>query len=112
MFNMGFMEIMVLSVLALVVIGPKQLPEMARTVGRLMNEFRRITGDFSHSITDFQNKTESFIQNTEDGIHKAIQSGEESKVEKTTPSLEKHPSGAPEGSGGRAESNKDTDRNE
>ncbi len=39
MFN--FSEILFICVLALLLIGPKQLPEVARKIGRMMNEFRR-----------------------------------------------------------------------
>lgn len=40
MFNVSPLEIMVLLVIALVVLGPQRLPEMARSVGRGMREFR------------------------------------------------------------------------
>ncbi len=43
MFGLGFSEILVISALALILIGPKQLPEVARTLGRILNEFRRST---------------------------------------------------------------------
>ena len=40
MFNISPLEIMVLAVIALIVLGPARLPEMARSVGRGMREFR------------------------------------------------------------------------
>ena len=40
MFNISPLEIMVLLVIALIVLGPQRLPEMARSVGRGMKEFR------------------------------------------------------------------------
>lgn len=43
MFNLGFTEILFIAVLALILIGPKQLPEVARTVGRFLNELKRST---------------------------------------------------------------------
>lgn len=43
MFGLGFSEILFLGVLALIVIGPKQLPEVARTLGRFLNELKRST---------------------------------------------------------------------
>lgn len=43
MFGLGMSEIILLGVLALVVIGPKELPELARTIGRFMNELKRTT---------------------------------------------------------------------
>lgn len=50
MFNIGFTEMVVLGVLALVLIGPKQLPELARTLGRFMNEFKRSTDAFKDEL--------------------------------------------------------------
>jgi sec-independent protein translocase protein TatB len=43
MFGLGLSEIIFLAIIALVVIGPKQLPEVARTLGRFLNELRRTT---------------------------------------------------------------------
>jgi sec-independent protein translocase protein TatA len=39
-FNISPLEIAVLAVIALIVLGPARLPEMARSVGRGMREFR------------------------------------------------------------------------
>jgi sec-independent protein translocase protein TatA len=39
-FNISPLEIMVIAVVALIVLGPQRLPEMARSVGRGMREFR------------------------------------------------------------------------
>lgn len=43
MFGLGMSEIIFLGVLALIVIGPKELPELARTLGRFLNELKRST---------------------------------------------------------------------
>ena len=40
MFNISPLEIMVLLVIALIVLGPQRLPDMARSVGKGMREFR------------------------------------------------------------------------
>lgn len=52
MFNLGFSELIVLGVIALVFIGPKQLPEVAKVVGRMINEWKRATSDLTSSLTD------------------------------------------------------------
>ncbi len=44
--SIGFGEILVILVLALIIFGPKRLPEMGRTIGRSLREFRRATSDF------------------------------------------------------------------
>jgi len=48
MLGLSLPEIIFLAILALVVIGPKQLPEVARTLGRILNELRRA----SFSLTE------------------------------------------------------------
>lgn len=50
MFGLGMSEIIVLGVLALIVIGPKELPELARTIGRFMNELKRSSNILSDEL--------------------------------------------------------------
>lgn len=45
MFNIGPAELAVIAVVALLVLGPKQLPELARGLGKLLRELRRHTDD-------------------------------------------------------------------
>ena len=55
MFGMGATEIMVILGLALIVIGPKKLPEVARTLGKAMAEFRRSASEIKQSFEDEYN---------------------------------------------------------
>jgi sec-independent protein translocase protein TatB len=45
MFGVGMPELLVIFVVALIVLGPKRLPEVARTLGKAMAEFRRQSAD-------------------------------------------------------------------
>lgn len=44
-------ELIVIMVVALVVIGPKRLPELARTLGKALGDFKRATSDFQNSFS-------------------------------------------------------------
>lgn len=50
MFGLGMSEIILLSVMALIIIGPKQLPEVARTLGRFINDLKRSTEGLKDEI--------------------------------------------------------------
>ena len=50
MFGIGSTEILVILVVALLVLGPRKLPQIARTVGRAMGEFRRVSTEFQRTL--------------------------------------------------------------
>jgi sec-independent protein translocase protein TatB len=50
MFNIGFTELLFLAALALLLIGPKELPQVARMVGRFLNELKRSADVFKEEI--------------------------------------------------------------
>jgi sec-independent protein translocase protein TatB len=45
MFDIGFSELVVVSLVGLIVLGPKRLPEVARTAGRWVGQLRRFIAD-------------------------------------------------------------------
>ncbi|WP_234050489.1 MULTISPECIES: Sec-independent protein translocase protein TatB [unclassified Xanthobacter] len=46
MFDIGWSELMLIGIVALIVIGPKELPSVLRTVGRTVTKLRRMAGEF------------------------------------------------------------------
>ena len=48
--SIGMTELIVIMVVALIVIGPKRLPELARTLGKALGDFKRATSDFQSSF--------------------------------------------------------------
>ncbi len=51
MFGIGMPELLVILVVALLVLGPKRLPEVARSLGRGMAEFRRASSELRQSLS-------------------------------------------------------------
>jgi TatA/E family protein of Tat protein translocase len=51
LFGIGVPELLVILAIALLVLGPKRLPEVARSLGRGMNEFRRASSDLRDTMT-------------------------------------------------------------
>jgi TatA/E family protein of Tat protein translocase len=50
MFGIGMPELLLLLAIALIVIGPKKLPDLAKSLGRAMREFKKATNDFKETI--------------------------------------------------------------
>lgn len=80
MFDISFMELLVISIVALIVIGPERLPAVARTVGHLYGRCR----NFVYAIrTDIHNemrmeelkKMQSSVQETAQSIEDSVQQG-------------------------------------
>ena len=50
MFNIGMPELLVILAMALIMLGPKRLPEIARALGKAMAEFRKATSGISQEL--------------------------------------------------------------
>ena len=50
MFGIGMPELLLLLAIALIVIGPKKLPDLAKSLGRAMREFKKATNEFKETI--------------------------------------------------------------
>lgn len=51
MFGIGMTELLVILAVALIFIGPKKLPDLAKSLGKAMGEFKKATTDLKESIT-------------------------------------------------------------
>ncbi|MEW8977623.1 MAG: Sec-independent protein translocase protein TatB [Symbiobacterium sp.] len=49
--NLGFSEVLVILIVALVVFGPEKLPQLGRSLGQAMREFRRATQSLTEEVT-------------------------------------------------------------
>lgn len=50
MFGIGTTELLVILMVALIVVGPKKLPQIARSLGKVFGEFRRVSTDMQRTI--------------------------------------------------------------
>jgi sec-independent protein translocase protein TatB len=86
MFDIGFSELVVIGLVALIVIGPERLPRVARTVGALMGRFQRYVNDVKSEVRremeiedlqKFQSQLKDQIREVENTIHSELRSAEE-----------------------------------
>lgn len=50
MFGIGMPEVLIILAVALIVIGPKKLPELAKTLGKAFGEFKRSVNELKENI--------------------------------------------------------------
>ena len=50
MFGIGMQELLLILVIALIILGPKKLPDVAKSLGKALNEFKRATSDLKESL--------------------------------------------------------------
>ena len=50
--NIGPLEIVVVLIIALIVFGPKRLPELGRSLGRSINEFKRASNELRNTLDE------------------------------------------------------------
>ena len=69
MFGIGMPEMLLICAIALIVIGPKKLPDLAKSLGRAFGEFKRATSDLKESLeidTDLSDVSKPFDEITDD----------------------------------------------
>ncbi len=57
--NLGMPELMMIMLLALLLFGPKKLPEIGKQVGKALGEFKRASNDLKRSIQDEMDKAQA-----------------------------------------------------
>ncbi len=102
MFDIGFSELLVIGVVALIVIGPQKLPRVARTVGHLagrlqryvsdvkadinreieLDELRKMRDSMEKAASDMQSTVDSELGKTADDLNKAVE-GKKPEEQKT-----------------------------
>jgi len=62
MFDIGWTEMLVLGVVALLVLGPRELPNMLRTLGRYARQMRDIASEFRTQVNEISNEIDTKAQ--------------------------------------------------
>jgi sec-independent protein translocase protein TatB len=93
MFDIGFSELLVIGVVALIVIGPEKLPRVARTVGHLagrlqryvsdvkadinreieLEELRKMRDSMQQAASSFETSVQSELNKTETDLNKSVE---------------------------------------
>ncbi len=58
MFGLGIPELLVIFIIALIVFGPKKLPELGKSIGRAMAEFKKAQEEFQESVREEMREVE------------------------------------------------------
>ena len=58
MFNIGWSELLLIAVVAIIVVGPKELPRLMRTFGHYAGKLRRAAADFQRQFEDAMQESE------------------------------------------------------
>src|SRR6266446_4971211 len=98
MFDIGFSELLVIGVVAMIVIGPQKLPRVARTVGHLLGRMQRYVSDVKADINREIELEE--LRKMRDSMEKAaseMQSSVDAELTKTADDLNKSVEAAAEG---------------
>lgn len=59
--NIGGPELLVVLIIALLVLGPNRLPQAAKSMGKALSEFRRVTGGLQAEVRDAMSQLENEV---------------------------------------------------
>jgi sec-independent protein translocase protein TatB len=112
MFDIGFSELLVIGVVALIVIGPERLPRVARTIGHLagrlqryvsdvkadinreieLDELRKMRDSMQKAASEMETAVHSEMNKTADDLNRSVEAAkQEAKPQETPKAAEQEP---------------------
>jgi sec-independent protein translocase protein TatA len=85
MFGIGVQELIIIAVIALIVVGPKKLPDLAKTLGKGFSEFRKAADGISD---DLKQTMKSDEKQKDDGLKDSYLKEQDTKITKPSSSDE------------------------
>ena len=90
MFDIGFSELLVIAIVALIVIGPERLPKVARTLGHLFGRMQRYVNDVKADIArEMELEELRKLQSSVEDAARSIQSSVNKEIRETESELNK-----------------------
>lgn len=80
MFNIGLGEMVLIAVIALIFIGPRQLPEIAHSIGKMLNELKRAGEELTGHFISTRDNVDREIKKTAEQITTRVELSEERKA--------------------------------
>jgi len=77
MFGLGAMEILIILVIAFMLFGPKELPEIGKQVGKAVKGFKETTEDLRQSVEPEINMITQELKSVEQDLESSIKDAEE-----------------------------------
>jgi Tat protein translocase TatB subunit len=81
MFGIGMQELILIAIIALIVVGPKKLPDLAKTLGKGFSEFKKATEGITDELKETMKENE---KQDDDGLKDSLLL-KKSDVEETKP---------------------------
>ena len=91
MFGVGIPELVVIFLVALIFLGPKQLPEVAKLLGKALAEFRKATDDISAEFNNAKSMLEEEVRQAERATQEEKAKTTQPEKTSTAPTIQEEP---------------------